>query len=320
MQAIAKPKRTSKPKRGLESLKKEIRKHWILYLMVAPAVLTLFIFNYLPMGGLVMAFQKLDFKKGIFTSPWVGLENFKFLFSTSDAWIITRNTVCYNVAFIVLNLVISVGLALIINELTCKLHSKVLQTMYIMPHFLSMVVISTIVYAFLSPTDGLVNSIIKASGGTAVNWYAQKSVWPFLLVLVYLWKSAGYSSVVYMATISGISAEFYEAAALDGASKWQQAKYITIPHLKTIICINTIMAIGKIFRADFGLFYTVPRDSGMLYSVTDVLDTYIYRGLQTLNNPGMSTAAGLYQSVVGFVLVLVANKIVSKIDSDSAMF
>ena len=320
MQAVVKAEKKAKPKRIWESLKKEMRKHWMLYLMVAPAVFALFIFNYLPMAGLVMAFQKLDFKKGIFTSPWVGLDNFKFLFSTSDAWIITRNTVCYNVTFIVLNLVLSVGLALIMNELTCKRHSKVLQTMYIMPHFLSTVVISTIVYAFLSPMDGLVNSIIEANGGNQVNWYAQKAVWPFLLVLVYLWKSVGYSSVVYMATISGISAEYYEAAALDGASKWQQVKYITIPHMRTIICINTIMAIGKIFRGDFGLFYTVPRDSGMLYSVTDVLDTYIYRGLKTLNNPGMSTAAGLYQSVVGFVLVLIANKIVSKIDSDSAMF
>ncbi len=298
----------------------DIRKHWMLWLMAAPAVIALFIFSYLPMTGLVMAFQRLDLRKGIFTSPFVGFKNFEFLFSTTDAWIITRNTILYNVAFIVLNLVLSVALAIIMSELTNKIYSKVLQTVFIMPNFLSMVVIATIVYAFLSPTNGFINSLLLEYGYSPVNWYNEKGVWPFLLVLVYLWKNVGYSSVVYMAVISGISAEYYEAAALDGASKLQQAKYITIPHLRSIVVIKLIMAIGKIFRADFGLFYTVPRDSGMLYSVTNVLDTYIYRGLTQLNNYGMSTAAGLYQSVVGFILVLVANKIVTMIDPDSAMF
>lgn len=299
---------------------RDVRKHWMLWLMTAPAVIALFIFNYLPMAGLVMAFQRLDFKKGIFTSPFVGFKNFEFLFSTTDAWVITRNTILYNVAFIVLNLVCSVALAIIMSELTCKIYSKVLQTVFIMPNFLSMVVIATIVYAFLSPTDGFVNSFLLEYGYSPVNWYNEKGAWPFLLVLVYLWKNVGYSAVVYMAVISGISAEYYEAAALDGASKLQQVRYITIPHLRSIIVIKLIMAIGKIFRADFGLFYTVPRDSGSLYPVTNVLDTYIYRGLTQLNNIGMSTAAGLYQSVVGFILVLVANKIVTMIDPDSAMF
>lgn len=297
-----------------------VRKQWMLWMMAAPAILALLIFNYLPMTGLVMAFQRMDFKKGIFTSPFVGLDNFKFLFATTDAWVITRNTICYNAVFIVLEMVLAVALAIIMSELTCKIYSKVLQTVFIMPYFLSMVVISTIVYAFLSPTNGLVNNLLMQYGFDRVNWYGEKMVWPFLLVLVYLWKHVGYSSIMYMAVITGISSEYYEAAALDGASKWQQIKYIMIPHLRQIMVIKLIMAIGKIFRADFGLFYTVPRDTGTLFPVTNVLDTYIYRGLTQMNNIGMSTAAGLYQSLVGFVLVLLANWIVNKIDSDSAMF
>ena len=306
--------------KGLKIVRKEIKKHWILYVMALPAILSQLVFNYIPMAGIVMAFQDLDLRKGIFSSPFVGLKNFEFLFATTDAWIITRNTVCYNVVFIVLNLCISVVLAIILSELRSQRYSKCLQTVFIMPHFLSMVVISMVVFAFLSPTNGFVNVVLEQMGKEPGNWYNTKWIWPFLLVFVYLWKNVGYQSVVYLAVISGISEEYYEAAVLDGATKVQQARYITIPHLRAIVCINLIMSIGKIFRADFGLFYTVPRDSGSLYSVTNVLDTYIYRGLMELNNPNMSTAAGVYQSVVGFILVLVANKIVSSIDSDSAMF
>lgn len=302
-----------------KSLKKFV-KYRELHLMALPAVIALFIFSYLPMAGLVMAFQRLNLKKGIFSSPFVGFDNFKFLFASTDAWIITRNTILYNVAFIILGLFFSVLLALVMSELVWKRLSKVLQTMFIMPHFLSSVVISMAVYAFLSPTNGYLNSVLEELGRQSIDWYETKGPWPFLLVLVHLWQSVGYSSVVYMAVISGISSEYYEAAALDGASKLQQAKYITLPHLRTIICINLIRSIGGMMHSDFGLFYTVPRDSGALYSVTNTLDTYIYRGLSTLNNPGMSTAAGMYQSVVGFVLVLIANKIVSTIDADSAMF
>ncbi len=288
--------------------------------MAAPALIAILIFSYVPMIGLVMAFQKLDFSKGLFNSPFVGLNNFKFLFATTDAWIITRNTIVYNVVFIILNLVCSITLAIIMNELTHRLWSKVLQTVFIMPYFLSMVIVAVIVYAFLSPSNGFVNGLLVEFGANPVNWYAEKKAWPFLLVFIYLWKNVGYSSVIYMAAIAGISSEYYEAAALDGASKLQQAIYITIPHLKNVIVIKLIMAIGGIFRADFGLFYTVPRDSGALYSVTNVLDTYIYRGLASMSNVGMSTAAGLYQSIVGFILVMIANKIVSKVDSESAMF
>lgn len=299
---------------------KELKKHWQLWVMAAPAILALIIFNYIPMIGLVMAFQDLDYSKGIFSSPFIGLKNFGFLFASTDAWIITRNTILYNVVFIVLNLILSILLALIINELTSKWFSKIVQTIFIMPHFLSMVVVAMVVYAFLSPSSGFVNGLLESFGMEKVYWYTVKGPWPFLIVFIYLWKHIGYSSIIYTAVISGISDEYYEAAALDGATRVQQARYITIPHLKTIVCINLIRSVGGIFYADFGLFYSVPMDNGALYSVTDVLDTYIYRGLTTLGNYGMTTAAGFYQSIVGFCLVLIANAVVTKIDAESAMF
>ncbi len=306
--------------RTLNKIGNDLHKNWIRYLMVLPAVAALFVFCYLPMVGLVMAFKKQDLRRGVFGGDWIGLKNFEFLFKTQDAWIITRNTVLYNAVFIVLGMVLAVLLALLMNEMLSKRLAKTLQTIYIMPYFLSMVVVSAVVFAFLSNRYGYVNEILVSMGLERYDFYGQKAPWPYLLTLVRMWTSVGYSSIIYMAVISGISQEFYESAVLDGASKLQQAWYITIPHLKPIIAINLIRSVGGMFRSDFGLFYQVPKDSALLYSVTDTLDTYIYRGLTTLNNPAMSTAAGLYQSVVGLILVLLANKIISSLDEDCAMF
>lgn len=299
---------------------KAVKKHWMLYSMALPAVILLLIFNYLPMIGIVMAFQDLDYSKGIFTSPFVGFKNFEFLFASSMIWDITRNTILYNVAFIIVNTVLSVGLALMINELTNKTFAKVIQTILIMPFFLSTVVLAMIVYAFLAYNYGFANTLLKALGLDPQNWYNMPEFWPGFLIFVNAWRGIGFSSVTYTAVISGISQEYYEAATLDGASRWQQIRYITLPHLKTILCINLINAVGGMFRSDFGLFYTVTRNSGALYSTTQTLDVYIYNALQSMTNLGMTTAAGLYQSVVGFILVLVANKIIKSIDADSAMF
>lgn len=306
-----------KPKTNLF---KDIRKNWMLWLMALPGILFVIIFNYLPMIGIVMAFQKLDLSKGVFTSPFVGLDNFKFLFASTDAWVITRNTILYNVAFITTNLFCAIGLAVIIHELTHRRFSKVMQTVIIMPHFLSIVVVATIVYAFLSPTSGYVNSVLGNWGIAPVNWYNERAVWPPLLVFLHLWKGVGYSSIIYVAVLAGISEEYYEAALIDGATKLQQFRYITLPQLKFIVSINLIKSIGGLFKSGIGWFYNVPRDSGALYPVTNTLDTYIYRGLLNMNNIGMSTAAGLYQSVVGMILILIANGIVNKIDSDAALF
>lgn len=297
----------------------DMKKHWMLHLMALPAVAAVVIFTYVPMGGIVMAFQQMDLSKGPFTSPWVGLDNFKFLFASKDVWNITRNTILYNAVFIFLGLVLSMGLAMLISELRWKRCAKTLQTMLIMPHFLSIVAVSMAVYAFLKPENGFINSFFELG---RFNWYGYqgKKWWPYLLTIVHLWMNVGFSSIVYTAVISGISPEYYEAAALDGASKFKQAWYITIPHLRTIMCINLIRSVGNLIRSDFGLFFTVPRESGALLSVTQTLDTYIYRSLEILNDPNKSTAAGFYQSIVGLALVLLANWIVKKLDSESSMF
>lgn len=304
----------------LTGIQRHIRKYWMLHLMAMPVVCCLLIFNYLPMLGLVVAFKQVDFSLGIFRSPWVGFRNFEFLFTTEDAWVITRNTILYNLVFIVLNMFLAVSLALLLNEIYSRLLAKALQTVFMMPHFLSMAVVAIIVFAFLSPSNGLINEVRASMGLDAVNWYMFRSVWPPLLVFVNAWKHIGYSAVVYTAAITGISSEYYEAAMLDGATKGQQAWYITIPYLKPMISIMLIMSLGNIFRGDFGLFYNVTQNNGMLYPVTDVIDTYIYRALTTLNNTGMGTAAGLYQSLIGFILVMIANRIVTKINPDSALF
>lgn len=288
--------------------------------MTLPGVICLILFAYLPMFGIVMAFQDYKVNKGILGSKFIGLKNFEFLFASNDAWLITRNTVLYNLAFIILGTVCAVGLALMISEMYYKKTSKVLQTIFVMPNFLSISVIAIIVYAFLSLNNGFINSLLEAAGKESVSWYTTPEIWPALLIFVNLWKGVGYSAIVYLAGISGISNEYYEAAMIDGASKWQQIKYITLPGLKFVITIQLIMSIGGIFRGDMGLFYTVTMNNGALYPVTDIIDTYVYRALTSVNNAGMATAAGLYQSVVGVVLIIIANQVVRRIDEDSALF
>lgn len=308
-------------KNWLHRLTTHFRKHWRLHVLALPAVICLILFNYLPMFGTVLAFQNYTVKGGFFGSEWVGFKNFEFLFSTTDAWRITRNTVLYNVAFILLNTSLSVLLAILFNELYVKRLAKTLQTMIIMPNFLSYAVIAIIAYAFLKGgNDGIVNRLVKAFGGKPRDWYTYKPIWPFLLVFINAWKGVGYGSIVYVASISGISQEYYEAAVLDGASKVQQARYITLPYLKKIIVIMLILNVGSLLRGDFGLFYNVTQNNGRLYEYTDVIDTYIYRALKSLGNTGMSAAASLYQSAVGFVLVIAANLVVRKIDEESSLF
>ena len=292
-----------------------------LYIMALPGVALLILFSYLPMGGLVLAFKKYNVQKGIFGSPFNGFDNFKILFSSSDAFLITRNTVLYNVVFIFVNMILAVIISLMLSELHSKRAAKLYQTVYMLPNFLSWAVVAIILSAFLERTNGYVNHILRQLGQPGmVDWYQKVSLWPPLLVCINAWKGVGYQAVMYLAVISGIPTDYYEAAVLDGASRFQQAVYITIPHLRHIIAISLIMAMGNIFRGDFGLFYTVTQDSGMLYPVTNVIDTYIYRGLMNQVNVGMTAATGLFQSLVGLVFVLLSNGLVSKMDPDSAMF
>ena len=292
-----------------------------LYIMALPTIIFLLMFCYAPMFGLIMAFQDFKVDKGFFASEFVGLQNFKFLFSTTDAWVITRNTVCYNLVFIVVNTSLAIVMSLMLSELHSTGLAKTLQTVYMLPYFLAWTVVAIVVSAFLDRGYGLVNKVIQALGGKGkTDWYKERELWPFLFVALNAWKGVGYSTVLYLAVISGISNDYYEAAVLDGATKMQQARYITLPHLRTVMCITLIMSLGSIFRGDFGLFYSVTKDNGRLYPVSDVIDTYIYRSLTTMSNAGMTAAAGFYQSVVGLITLLTANWVVTKIDADSAMF
>ncbi len=296
------------------------KKHWQLHVLALPVLLYLLIFSYAPMFGVVLAFERYSVAKGFFGSPWLGLKNFEFMFKTQDAWRITRNTVLYNIAFITVNTSLSVLLALILDEMYIKRLSKTIQTMLIMPYFLSMSVVAIVVYAFIGP-KGVVNTMLKALGEPGNTfWYTYRPLWPFLLVFISAWKGVGYTAIVYVASISGISSEFYEAAVLDGASKLQQARYITLPHLRHIIVIMLILNMGSMFRGDMGLSYNVTQNTGELYEVVDVIDTFVYRALKDLNDTGMAAAAGLYQSVVGFVLIIVSNAIVRRVDEESALY
>lgn len=300
---------------------KAYKEHWPLYLMMLPGLLYLLINNYVPMAGIVIAFKKLNFAKGIMESPWVGFKNFKFLFSSPDAWLITRNTLFYNVAFIIVNMVVGIAIAILICEVRSKKMKKLYQSAILLPFLMSMVILSYIVYALLSSENGLVNNtILQALHMKPIQWYQQQKYWPFILVIANCWKGVGYGCLIYIASLIGIDPSYYEAARLDGASKWQEITKITLPSLVPTIITLLLLSIGRIFYSDFGLFYQVPMNSGILFPVTNVIDTYVYRALIEQGNISMSSAAGVYQSVVGFAIVMISNWIVRKADKDQALF
>ncbi|WP_251388282.1 ABC transporter permease [Mediterraneibacter agrestimuris] len=292
-----------------------------LYFMALPALVYLFINNYLPMTGLVVAFKNFNYKDGIFGSPWCGFANFEYLFSTSTSFIITRNTIVYNAVFIILNTVAGVAAAVLLNEIRSKKAVTVFQTTMIIPYLLSMIIIGYLVFAFLSSENGFINKhVLNFLGVELISWYASPKVWPWLLIFINTLKNFGFLALIYYSTLISVSNEYYEAAKLDGANKWQQIWYITIPYLKPTIITMVLLSVGRVFYSDFGLFYQVPQNSGALYSVTNTIDTYVYRSLIQLGDVGMASAAGVYQSIVGFLLVLAANAAVRKISPDNAMF
>lgn len=293
-----------------------------LYLMFLPGALYLFMNNYIPMSGLIIAFKKVNWRKGILGSDWVGFSNFTYLFKTKDAFNITRNTLLYNITFIILGTVIAITIAILLNEIRHKLMKQFYQTVILLPYLISIVVVSYLVFALLSSETGFVNNtILKAMGKEPVSWYTEPKYWPAILVIVHIWKTFGYDCILYYATLVGIDRSYYEAAVIDGANRWQQIVHVTLPSLLPTIITLTLMSIGRIFYSDFGLFYQVPMDSGPLLDITSTIDTYVYRGLIRLNDIGMSSAAGFYQSVVGFVLVLLANWTVKKVGGEeNALF
>lgn len=316
---MARASSRQRPK-STKSKKAIFRKYLPVYLMALPGLLYLFINNYMPLPGLVLAFKRYNAKKGIFGSDWVGFKNFKFLFATNDAFVITRNTLCYNVVFIIVNTAAAIAVAIILAEMHHRA-KKFYQSVILLPYMISMVIVSYLVFAFLSTENGFLNNtVLRLLGKERISWYMEKQYWPFILVFVNLWKTIGYNCIVYMSAIIGFDRGYYEAAAIDGAGKWQQITRITIPLLKPTIIMMTLLSIGRIFYSDFGLFYQVPQNTGALFPVTNTIDTYVYRGLLELGDITLSAAAGLYQSVVGFILVLGTNLWVRHIDPENALF
>jgi len=292
-----------------------------LLILMIPAIVWLIVNRYLPMIGVIIAFKDVNYSLGILRSPWAGLKNFEYLFRTESAFIITRNTLLYNLSFIALDVIIPVTLALMLNELRGRILPRLYHTVMLFPYFISMVVVSYLVFSLLSHSNGLMNSaVLPLLGREPVNWYNSPRHWPLILPMIHVWKSAGYTTIVYLAALSGIEPSYYDAAAIDGAGKWKQARFISLPFLQPVIIILATLAVGRIFNSDFGLFYQVPLNSGALFSVTNVIDTYVYRGLTQTNDLGMASAAGFYQAIVGFVLIFATNTAVRRFNPEQALF
>lgn len=294
--------------------------HWWLTLMALPGILIIFIFKYLPMGGLIIAFKNYKYNLGIMGSNWIGFKNFEFLFGSSTFSTLVRNTVLYNVAFIALHVIIGVVIALLLDNINRKNAIKIYQSSMFLPYFLSWIVVSYISHAFLDYNTGMANQILTLLGLESISFYSEPKWWPFILTFFNTWKNMGFQALIYYGTIIAIDTELYEASKIDGCGYFKRVWYITLPHLKPTVTVLTLLALGGIFRSDFGLFYYLPAESGALYNVTDVLDTYITRSLLNTSSLGQSTATGFIQSIVGFVLIVSVNAIVRKYESENALF
>lgn len=289
------------------------------WLLCLPSILYFIVFCYWPMFGSILAFKDFNYAKGILGSDWAGFDNFKLFFKSNDAWRLTRNTLGYQAIFITTSTIASMAVALLLFEITNRKAIKTYQTIMILPHFMSWVIVGYITYILFNGEKGVFNQIIRFFGGKGVDWYSTPKVWPFILPVVNIWKGVGMSSIMYYAALMGVDDSIYEAAVIDGAGRFKQTMAISVPSLIPMMTILTIMAVGNIFRGDFGLFYQITRDVGALYPTTDVIDTYVYRGLRT-GDVGITAAVGFFQSLVGLVVVMFTNWLVKKIEPDNAMF
>lgn len=288
--------------------------------MCIPAVIFFFMFNYMPLPGIYVAFVKYNYRDGIFGSRFIGLDNFKFLATSGELWNLTKNTVLYNLAFILLGNALAVFVAILLNELQSKMFKKVSQTILFLPYFISQVLVGLLVFNLLNFDTGFVNSVLTSMGLEKWQPYSDPKVWPVLLVVIYLWQQTGYNSVVYFASIMGIDGEMMEAAKVDGANGFQRIRYIILPSLKPTIVILLLFALGGIVKGNFGLFYNIIGTNPILYPTTDIIETYVYRATMTNFNFSTASAVGFYQSVVGFVIVMTVNYIVKKIEPDYSLF
>ena len=298
----------------------EIAKHRFIYLLALPGIVFFIIFSYIPMVWTIIAFKDFQMSKGILGSPWNGLKNFEFFFTSGDAWRVTRNTLYLNALFIVFITFFQVFFAVLLNEVKSTIFRRITQSIMFLPYFMSWIIVSVIVMGFLGSDTGAVNKLLSSIGMEPVPWFSSPEIWPFILVLLNVWKWTGYGAIIFMATIVGIDGALYEAAIIDGAGKLQQIWHITLPLLKPTIVILTLLSVGKIFYGDVGLIYGIIGDNAILFPTTDVIDTYVLRALRTSSDLGMSTAVGLWQSVMGFFLVLFSNKLANKYESEGALF
>ncbi len=299
---------------------REVRKNWILFLMLLPMLIYFLFNNYIPMVGIYYAFTNFNYTGGLFGSPFVGLKNFEFLFASGKLWKLTFNTVAYNLVFIFLGHALQILFAILISQAVGKRMTKLSQSIMFLPHFVSFVILNATVYAIFNYDVGFLNNVRNLLGLTPFDAYNTTWIWPFVLVALDIWKGLGYGMVVYLASIAGISDEYYEAAKIDGADIFQQIRYITIPLLMPTCIMLIMFSLGNIVRGSFGLFYQVIGSNGKLYGVTDIIDTYVYRSLVQTYDVGLGTAASLYQSVVGFVLIMLVNAIVRRTRPEQSLF
>ena len=297
----------------------QVRKNRTLLCMLLPALLYVVIFSYIPMFGITIAFKDYNYNGGILGSPWCGFKNFEYLKISGKLWALTRNTLLYNLAFIVFGIIFEVGFAVMLSEITKKTFKKVTQAFMFLHYFISWVVVSTIMLNIFGQ-NGVLSNVLAHFGIEDFSIYQQIRQWPVIMVAIRIWKQTGYGTVVYLAAIAGLSQEMFEAASIDGASIWQKIRYITIPGLKPTIFIMFLLSVGNIFRGDFGMFYQLVGNNQLLLETSDVIDTFVYRSLITSPNIGMSAAAGFYQSVLCFVTIVSVNWLVKKVDPDYTLF
>ena len=290
------------------------------WLMLLPAAVAVILMCYIPMAGIVLAFKEYNYHDGIFGSPWVGLENFRYFFQSGKAFTTSRNTILYNIAFLFVNTFLEIVCAILLSELAGKWFKRITQSVMFLPYFISWVVVGAFIYNMLNYEFGAVNTLLRQLGMEPVDIYSKKALWPFILVAASAFKSVGYGTVMYLASIMNIDGQLFEAADLDGANMWQKIKYITLPCIRPTVVILFLLAIGTIMKGDFQMFWQVTGNNPMVLDVTDVIDTYVTRSLLNLQEFGMTSAAGLYQSVFSFILVLIANRIVKKVEPDYALF
>lgn len=298
----------------------EWKKNKALFIMIAPMTILVFVLLYLPMSGLVLAFKNYKFNLGVFGSDWNGLANFRYLFSSGTGWLITKNTILYNLLNLITSQALAILIAIAITEMKGKYFKKVSQSIIFLPYFISWVIVGTFVFSLFNYETGLINGIIKSFGYDSVNFYSMPGVWPFIICLFNAWKWCGYNSVIYIAAITGVDAECYEASEIDGANIFQRIRYITLPSIRPTIITMLLLQVGRILRGDFEMFYQIIGNNGQLFKATDVIDTYVFRSLMQNSNLGMTAAATFYQSVLCFVIIMIVNKVVKNIDIELALF